>query len=111
MRELTNFVAIDGDKLTGNIASLAFDIDFVGEPITSDNPSAPRFRLLAKTPRNRQIEIGTVWENMNREQRPYFSISVDTGYGRFYANLGRYPGQDDEKLYAVIARPHRRQDE
>lgn len=111
MGELTNFVALDGDKLTRNIASLAFDIDFVGEPVTSDNSSAPRFRLLARTPRNRQIEIGALWENMNREQKPYFSISVDTGHGRFYANLGPYPGQDDENLYAVIARPHRRQDD
>lgn len=104
MTDLTNFVNIDGDKLTGNIATLAFDIDFRGEAITSENPDAPRFRLFARSPRGRPIEVGALWENLNREEKPYYSVSIDTGYGRYYANLGRYPRQDDENLYAVIAR-------
>ncbi|MCG8273819.1 DUF736 domain-containing protein [Aquamicrobium sp. NLF2-7] len=109
MKDLTNYVSIDGDKLSGNVATLAFDIDFKGEPVSSDNPDAPKFRLVAKSPRGRSIEVGALWQNLNREDKPYFSISLETGYGRYYANLGRYPGQDDESLYAVIARQGRGQ--
>lgn len=109
MSELTNFVNINGDKLNGNIATLAFDIDFTGETIASDNPEAPKFRLFARSPKGRRIEVGALWENLNRDDKPYFSVSFDTGYGRLYANLGRYPGQDDENLYAVIPRQNRKQ--
>lgn len=107
MKDLTNFISMDGESLSGNVATLAFDIDFKGEPVRSDNPDAPKFRLFAKSPRGRDIEIGALWQNMNREDKRYFSISLETGYGRFHANLGRYPGQDDETLYAVIPRQAR----
>jgi len=99
---LSNFIRIDGNKLVGNIATLAFDIDFTGVPLTSDNPAAPKFRLFSKSPRGKRIEVGALWENLNREDKPYYSVSINTGHGRFFANLGRYPGQDDEDLYAVI---------
>lgn len=30
---LANFIQIDGKKITGNIATLSFDIDVTGEPV------------------------------------------------------------------------------
>ena len=39
----------------------------------------------------------------------YYSISLNTGHGRFYANLGRYPGQDEDNLFAVIEQTRRGQ--
>jgi uncharacterized protein (DUF736 family) len=108
MTDLTNFIRIDGDKLTGNVATLTFDIDFAGEPVASDNPDAPKFRIFAKSPRGRRIEIGALWQNMNRDEKPYYSLSLNTGHSRFYANLGRYPGQDEDNLYAVIENQYRR---
>ncbi|WP_280516143.1 hypothetical protein [Pelagibacterium lentulum] len=30
-------------------------------------------------------------------------MTISTGHSRHYANLDRYPGQDDETLFAVIA--------
>jgi hypothetical protein len=51
MADLVNFIQIDGDKVTGNIASLSYDLDVTGEAIASDKPKAPVFRLFDKTPR------------------------------------------------------------
>ncbi|WP_313606443.1 DUF736 family protein [Rhizobium sp.] len=104
MSNLINFIQIDetANTITGNIATLTFDIDITGEPVTSDNPKAPVFRLFAMTPRNRRIEIGGIWKKQNRQDQDYYSLSVNTGHGRINANLGRYPGQDDETLMAVI---------
>lgn len=99
---LINFIKIDGDKLTGNIASMAFDIDVTGERFESDNDKAPVFRLFARTPRGRAIQVGGIWERLNQQDKPYLALTVDTGHGRFFANLGRYPGQDDDELYAII---------
>lgn len=99
---VTNAIRIDGNSLSGNVATLAFDIDVTGVPVQSTNEKAPKFRLYAQSPRGRRIEIGGVWENENAEGKPYWSLTLSTGHGRFYANLGRYPGQDDDDLFAVI---------
>lgn len=48
---IANFIQIEGDKITGNIATLSFDIDVIGETVASTNGKAPIYRLLAKTPR------------------------------------------------------------
>lgn len=46
--------------------------------------------------------IGGIWKKQNQNGGDYFTLSVNTGYGRLNANLGRYPGQDDDALMAVI---------
>ena len=99
---LTNFVKIDGDSLTGNVATLSFDIDLTGESVESDNDKAPVFRLFAMSPRGRRIDVGGIWQRRNAEGKPYYTLTLNTGHSRWYANLGRYPGQDDDSLYAVI---------
>ncbi|UES42127.1 DUF736 family protein [Roseibium aggregatum] len=55
---LTNYIQFAGDKLTGNIATLAFDVDVTGEALHSENEKAPKFRLFAKSPAGRRIDIG-----------------------------------------------------
>ncbi|NKC23541.1 DUF736 domain-containing protein [Ochrobactrum oryzae] len=51
MSDLVNFIQIDAetDTLTGNLATLTFDIDITGEPVESTNPQAPVYRLYAKS--------------------------------------------------------------
>lgn len=99
---LANFIQIDGTKITGNIATLSFDIDVAGEPVNSDNEKAPRYRLFARSPKGRQIEVGGIWERLNNDDKPYLALTLNTGHSRWYANLGRYPGQDDDTILAVI---------
>lgn len=104
MTDPVNYVRFnEGNKLTGNIASMAYDLDIFGEPFESTNPKAPVYRLYAKSPRGRRVEIGGIWEKENQNGGKYFTLTVNTGYGKLNANLGRYPGQDDEDLMAVIA--------
>lgn len=99
---LTNFIQIDNDDVSGNIATIAFDIDITGEPVVSDNEKAPIYRLFTRSPRGKNVEIGGIWQRLNRKKQAYLTLTINTGHSRFYANLGRYPGQDDEGLYAVI---------
>ena len=111
--ELTNYIrfAADGKSLNGNIASIAYDIDITGEAYSSDNPKAPVFRLFAKSPRGKRIEIGGIWEKQNQSGGMYYTLAVNTGYGKLNANLsantqplsrGRCSGQDDHDLMAII---------
>ena len=73
-----------------------------GEALHSDNEKAPKFRLYAKSPAGKRIDIGGIWERNNANGDPYFSLTINTGHSKFYANLGRYPDQDDDTLQAVI---------
>ncbi|MBO9101972.1 DUF736 family protein [Rhizobium sp. rho-13.1] len=102
--EMTNYVefANDGKILRGNIASIAYDIDIAGEPYKSEHPKAPVYRLFSTSPRGRRVEIGGIWKKQNQNGGDYFTLTVNTGYGKLNANLGRYPGQDDESLMAII---------
>ena len=103
MTDLANFIRINDDKsISGNIASISYDLDIAGEPYASSNAKAPVYRLFAKSPRGRRIEIGGIWRKKNLNGGDYLSLSVNTGHGRLNANLGRFPGQDDEDLMAVI---------
>ena len=100
--QLTNFVTIDGDSLKGNVATLAFDIDITGKRHDSENENAPVFKLFANSPRGKKIDIGGIWERTNNEGNTYLALTISTGYCKWYANLGRWPGQDDKTLYSVI---------
>ncbi|MFW8584195.1 DUF736 family protein [Rhizobium beringeri] len=102
--ELTNYIQItrEGVTLKGNIASIAYDFDIVGEAYTSDNAKAPVYRLFAKSPRGKRIEIGGIWKKQNQNGGKYHTLTVNTGYGKLSANLGRYQARDDEDLMAVI---------
>ncbi|MQB34299.1 DUF736 family protein [Agrobacterium rhizogenes] len=103
MTGLVNFIRFnDNGTLSGNIASMAYDLDISGEEFESTNAKAPAYRLLAKSPRGKRVEIGGIWKKQNQSGGEYFTLSVNTGYGRLNANLGRYPGQDDADLMAVI---------
>lgn len=99
---LTNFVDMTSENIAGNVANLAFDIDFKAVPFESGNEKAPKFKLVAKSPKGRDIEIGGIWERVSQENRKYFTLTINTGHSTFYATLGRYPGQDDPSLYAII---------
>ncbi|MFG1298055.1 DUF736 family protein [Xanthobacter sp. V13C-7B] len=101
-QDLTNYIRFDGNKLTGNIATLSFDIDITGTEMQADNDKAPVFRLYAMSPRGRKIDVGGIWQRTNSRNEPYYALSINAGHGRWFANLGRYPGQDDDALYAVI---------
>ena len=102
MADLSNYIRIDGYSVTGNVATLAFDIDVTGEGVDSTSDKSPVFRLYAKSPRGRSIDVGGIWQRTNQEGQPYYTLTINTGHARWYANLGKYPGQDEDNMYAVI---------
>ena len=111
---ISNFIKIDANQVTGNIATMSFDIDVTGEAVGTNKEGAPAFRLFTRSPRGRRIDAGGIWQRTNKEGKPYFTLTLNTGHTRWYANLGKYPGQDDDSLYAVIPNdylnnPERRQ--
>jgi uncharacterized protein (DUF736 family) len=105
MNIITNFIRFDNDDFTkatgtGLVSTLDRDIDIKVVPFTSDNPKAPTHRVFAKSPRGLDIEVGGIWQKLNAEKKPYYTLSIK-GL-KLNANLGRFPGQDDDQVQAII---------
>jgi uncharacterized protein (DUF736 family) len=102
MTNFIQFTADDIDTATGSglISTIDRDLDIKVTPFDSANENAPTHRVYAKSPRGHDIEIGGIWKKLNAEKRPYYQLSIKR-LG-FNANLGRYPGQDDIALQAII---------
>lgn len=101
----TNFIQFDTDDLdaakgNGLISTIDRDLDIHVVPFDSSNQKAPTHRVYAKSPRGYDIEVGGIWKKTSEAKKPYYTLSIKR-LG-FNANLGRYPGQDDPTLQAII---------
>lgn len=102
---ITNYIQFDGDNLdtakgAGLISTIDRDMDIKVVPFESDNEKAPTHRVYAKSPRGHDIEVGGIWRKENQDGKPYYTLSIRKL--RYNANLGRFPGQDDASLQAII---------
>ncbi|MHC2420016.1 DUF736 family protein [Sinorhizobium meliloti] len=102
---ITNYIQFDGDNLdtakgAGLISTIDRDMDIKVVPFESDNEKAPTHRVYAKSPRGHDIEVGGIWKKANQDGKPYYTLSIRKL--RYNANLGRFPGQDDASLQAII---------
>ena len=102
----TNYIQFNSDEFetatgTGLLSTLERDIEIKVIPFNSTNPKAPTHRVFGRSPRGLDIEIGGIWKKSNAENKPYYSLSVKSL--KLNANLGRFPGQDDPTLQAIIA--------
>ena len=101
----TNYIQFEADDLDaakgkGLISTIERDLDIAAVPFSSDNEKAPTHRVYAKSPRGHDIEVGGIWKKDNQEGKPYYTLSIRKL--RYNANLGRFPGQDDASLQAII---------
>ncbi|RVK16928.1 DUF736 family protein [Sinorhizobium meliloti] len=102
---ITNYIQFDSDNLdtakgAGLISTIDRDMDIKVVPFESDNEKAPTHRVYAKSPRGHDIEVGGIWKKENQDGKPYYTLSIRKL--RYNANLGRFPGQDDASLQAII---------
>ncbi|KIP98101.1 hypothetical protein RU07_22990 [Agrobacterium tumefaciens] len=103
--KLTNFIQFDNDTLAtakgqGRISTLTADIEIHVVPITSTNLRAPSHRVFGKSPAGYELEVGAIWIGENQDGGTKFTLQIKQL--KFNANLGRYAGQDDESLQAII---------
>jgi uncharacterized protein (DUF736 family) len=102
---ITNYIQFDGNNLdtakgAGLISTIDRDMDIKVVPFDSNNDKAPTHRVYAKSPRGHDIEVGGIWKKENQDGKPYYTLSIRNL--RYNANLGRFPGQDDSSLQAII---------
>lgn len=107
---LTNYIKFEQDDLVtakgrGLISTLERDFAIEIVPFQSENPKAPTHQIYAKSPAGYPLSIGGIWKNKNQWDADYFTLSIPR-IG-FKANLGRFAGQDDESLQAIIERDDR----
>lgn len=96
----TNHFVIGKGCLKGNLATLAFDYDIIGEAVTSSGGHDLVFRLYGHSPAGNKIEIGSAWARPIRTGPKEYFLSIDTGHGRWQAKLREITGKPT--LYRVI---------
>lgn len=104
--EITNFIQFDNEDLDtasgrGRISTLTDDIDIEVVPFNSENPDAPTHRVFAKSPRGFNIEVGGIWKKAKADGEG-FKRNLSIRRLNYNANLGRFGGQDDPSLQAVL---------
>lgn len=102
---ITNFIKFDQEDIQaskgeGLISTLDRDMMIEVVPFTSENAKAPTHQVYAKSPAGHQISVGGIWKNKNQWDADYFTLSIP--HIGLKANLGRFAGQDDASLQAVI---------
>jgi len=104
--EITNFIQFDSEDLDtasgkGRISTLTDDIDIEVVPFNSENRDAPTHRVFAKSPRGFNIEVGGIWRKAKADGEG-FKRNLSIRRLNYNANLGRFGGQDDPSLQAVL---------
>ena len=68
----------DDDAYTGWVAGITFDTDItlIDNP-RKTKPTHPDFAIVAKSPRGREIRIGSAWVTKSRANNEYLSMAID----------------------------------
>ena len=56
----------------GAVATMALDAAIAFAPVSSNNPRAPKFEVLARNAAKRWVQIGAVWEQASKEDGTFF---------------------------------------
>jgi uncharacterized protein (DUF736 family) len=96
-------IRTDSGAVTGYIAEPAFDFDAVFlEKVASDNPRAPLFNMMTKSPRGRDVRLGSIWERAAKETgEVYFGGYIDTAKSGFVP-IRIFRSRRDESVWNVV---------
>lgn len=97
---------IRSDKgVSGYIAEAGFDFPHVVlEAVQSDNPRAPRFNLKTRSPRGRDVRLGSIWERSAKETgEVYFGGYIDTAQSGFVP-IRIFRSRADDSVWTIVRR-------
>lgn len=105
MPNITNYIQFESDDIDkvggkGRISTLDRDIEITVTPFQSDKDKAPTHSVYAKSPAGYDINVGAIWQGENAQGGMYRYLTLKRL--DFRANLGRFAGQDDGSLQAII---------
>lgn len=101
---------IHNDKgVSGYIAEAGFDFPSVFlEKVQSDNPRAPLFNLKTKSPRGREVRLGSIWERAAKDTGEiYFGGYIDTTQSGFVP-IRIFRSRQDDSVWNVVRRTTQR---
>ncbi|MGV7120428.1 DUF736 family protein [Sphingopyxis sp. 550A] len=102
----------DTGMVSGYIAEAGFDFENVYfEKVTSDNPRAPLFNLMSKSPRGRGVRLGSIWERASRETgEVYFGGYIDTAQSG-YVPIRLFRSRQDTSVWNIVRKTAQRRRE
>lgn len=99
----------ENGTISGYIAEADFDYGNIFlEKVASDNPRAPLFNLMTRSPRGRAVRLGSIWERASQETGElYFAGYIDTARSG-YVPLRIFRSNQDPKIWNLVRATARR---
>lgn len=102
---ITNYIQFENDEIQkasgeGRMSTLDRDIEITVTPFHSENDRAQTHSVYAKSPAGYDINVGAIWQRENAQDGAHHYLTLKRF--DFRANVGRFAGQVDASLQAII---------
>ncbi|MEH3101665.1 DUF736 family protein [Sphingomonas adhaesiva] len=100
----------DNGKVGGYVAEAGFDFNVFLEKVPSDHPRAPIFNMMTKSPRGRDVRLGSLWERSAKDTGEiYFGGYFDTAQSG-YVPIRLFRSRQNDRVWNVVRQtaPRRR---
>lgn len=93
----------DDGIVSGYIAEADFDFANVFfQKVESSHPRAPLFNLMTRSPRGRQVRLGSIWERATKETgEVYFGGYIDSARSG-YVPIRLFRSRQDARVWNVV---------
>lgn len=102
----------DNGTVSGYIAEANFDFENIYfEKVASNHPRAPLFNLMTKSPRGRQVRLGSIWERAAKESgEVYFGGYIDSTKSGFVP-IRLFQSRQNASVWNVVRSTNQRRRE
>lgn len=102
----------ENGTVSGYIAEADFDFDGIFfEKVASNHPRAPLFNLMTKSPRGRQVRLGSIWERAAKETgEVYFGGYIDSTKSGFVP-IRLFQSRQNASVWNVVRATNQRRRE
>lgn len=109
MMSIGEMIRNDNGTVTGWMAEPDYDFPHVFlDRIESDNEDAPHFRLMTKSPRGRDVPLGSIWERAAKESgEVYFRGYIKSGVSGFVP-IRLFQSRQKPNVWTVIRKEPQR---
>jgi uncharacterized protein (DUF736 family) len=109
MANIGELIRNEDRTVTGYIAEASYDFDHVFlEKVASDHERAPMFNLMTKSPRGRDVRLGSIWERSAKDTgEVYFGGYLESGVSG-YVPLRLFRSRQNPDVWNVVRKTDQR---
>jgi len=103
------FTRNEDGTVSGYAAEATYDFDNIFfQKVVSDNPRAPHFNMMTKSPRGRDVRLGSIWQDTAKKTgEVYFRGYFDSSMSGF-VRIRLFRSRQDPSVWNVVRKTPQR---